>query len=494
MRKIIMKIIPCFLTVLSIMLVSTFSMFAQPIPEDSMYLEQQPPGNTPKIFNLPITNRLRPLERIAITSNGKEIYFGELNTYPPSTLRVRCYKYEENKWQGPFNVFEGFMAPKFSGDDSVLYLQDNNFYTYYSERTMTGWSVPVRLFSKNLHTHYFQKTNLNKSYASSYYEGSTTPGDLCELKIFDQDTILQSLGVPLNSTSQENDFIIAQDESFIIVSRNLNSGSSDMYLSFRRKDGKWTNPKKLEEPINKPGYNWEYGQFISSDGKYLFFTSGGLSWSSYFTYWVRIDNIIDSLKHTNYIPYLNLQIPNQAVEKNQLFNYTIPDSIFIDDDGNNTLTYSAELSDGNSLPSWSSFNPSTRTFTGTPTEAVNLAVKVTAADTENESVYCVFNIYSVITDLEDSDEQVPKSGNLLQNYPNPFNPATTIEFTIPLSGRYTLKLCNVLGETVKEISDKEYEIGSHKETLDASELSGGIYIYSLTGENVNNNRKMVILH
>jgi len=339
-----------FILALSILLISSISLFAQEIPTDSLYLGQTPPvGNVPQIFSLPVTNGHRACERIAITSDGKEIYYAEINTYPPSALRVKRFIYQDNKWQGPTNVFEGFMAPKLSPNDSIMYLQDNSFHTYYSNRLSTGWSEPFRLITQNLKTHYLQKTDLNNFYISSYYEGSTSDGEICKLIMENGDTVFQNLGIPLNSSLQENDFLVAPDESYLIVSRTSNGGAADMYLSFNKENGKWTNPKKLDAPISIPGYNWEYGQFITEDGKYLFFTSGGLSWPSYYTYWVKIDNIIDSLRNTNFVPYLNQAIPNQSVDSSQSFNYTFPDSTFIDDDGNNTLTYSATLTNGNPL-------------------------------------------------------------------------------------------------------------------------------------------------
>ena len=83
-----------FELLLSVVISVVFSnlLFAQGIPSDSLYLGQTPPGNIPKIFNLPVTGGLRPIERIAISSDGKEIYFGLLNTYPPSVQRTKCYK------------------------------------------------------------------------------------------------------------------------------------------------------------------------------------------------------------------------------------------------------------------------------------------------------------------------------------------------------------------------------------------------------------------
>jgi hypothetical protein len=488
-----MKNLLRLLSIFSMSVIFSFPIFAQAIPEDSLYLGQTPPGNILQIFNLPVTNGHRACERIAITSDGREIYYGELNTYPPSSYRIRCFKYQDNKWQGPFNVFEGYIAPKLSVNDSIIYMQNNIFYTYFSIRTVSGWSVPVKLLSSNQRMHYFQRTNLNNSYASSYYEGSPSDGNISKVIVVNQDTILQSLGIPLNSAAQENDFFIAPDESYIFFSKNVTGGAGDIYLSFKRNDGRWTNPKKLGEPINKPGYEWEYGQFVSKDSKYLFFTSGGFNMNTYYTYWVKIDNIIDSLRVTNFVPYLNCQIPNQNGLSGQLFNYTVPDTTFIDDNGNNTLTYSATLSNGNPLPAWLSFDPATRTFEGTPTETINISVKVIAVDTANVSVSCTFAIDVVVTGIEETKEQIPESMELYQNYPNPFNPTTSIEFAIPRSEYVSLRIYDTLGKEVVEVFSGNLNAGIHSFNFDAQNISSGIYIYVLRTNTFCDQKKMVVL-
>ena len=484
------------LLLISMTVISSIPLCAQAIPPDSLYLGQYPPGNIPKIFNLPLTSGLRPVERIAITSDGKEIYYGELNAYPPAIQKTKCLKYFDDHWQGPFDVFDGYASPRLSVNDSTMYIQSNinRFVTaYYSKRISTGWSTPVKLLNTNQQTHYFQTTGLNNSYLSSNLPSSPSQKDICKLVISGSDTLIQGLGIPINTTDQETDLFVADDESYLLFARNNSTGGCDIYLSFKKDNGKWTNPKMFGEPINKPGYSYEYGQFISKDGKYLFFTSGGINMNSYYTYWVKIDNIIDSLKHTNFIPYLNYQIPNQSIQTGQLVIYTLPDSTFIDDDGNYTLTYSATLSNGNPLPAWLSFDSFTKTFSGTPTEVANINVKVTAVDSANASVSCTFAIDVTITGIKETNKQLPESIHLYQNYPNPFNPSTTIEFAIPKSGRYSLGLYNALGQFVKEISDREYEAGYYKETINAAGLSSGMYIYRLTGNNANIVRKTIIL-
>ncbi|MFZ2864878.1 MAG: putative Ig domain-containing protein [Ignavibacteriaceae bacterium] len=482
-----------FILVIPILFISS-SLLAQVIPQDSLYLAQTPPGTTPKIFNLAVTSGHHACERIAITSDGKEIYYGELNGYTPSSYRVRCYKYQDNEWQGPFTVFEGYIAPSLSVNDSIIYMQNNIFYTYYSIRTYSGWSVPAKLLSGNQRLHYFQRTNLNNSFASSYYEGSPLDGNISRVMVVNQDTILQSFGIPLNSSAQENDFYIAPDESYIFFSRNVTGGAGDIYLSYKKDNGGWTNPKKLGEPINKPGAYWEYGQFVSNDNKYLFFTSGGTNMNTYYTYWVRIDALLDSLRCTNFAPYLLNQIPNQTDSVGYNFNYTFSDTTFIDDDGNNTLTYSATLSNGNPLPSWLSFDPSTRLFYGTPTNAGNIIIKVTATDTANAKASCTFTliIADPVTDVND-DGQSLNDFQLQQNYPNPFNPATNIQYAISNKQFVTLKVYDVLGNEVETLVNEFKPAGNYEVEFIASGISSGIYFYVLKTNNFCAQKKMIVL-
>ncbi|HZF96319.1 MAG TPA: M10 family metallopeptidase C-terminal domain-containing protein, partial [Allosphingosinicella sp.] len=63
--------------------------------------------------------------------------------------------------------------------------------------------------------------------------------------------------------------------------------------------------------------------------------------------------------------------------------YNIPETSFIDLDGNQTLTFRAALADGSAFPAWLSFDATTRTFRGTPPVAAigaALTIRVTATD------------------------------------------------------------------------------------------------------------------
>ncbi|MBU1098923.1 MAG: DUF5123 domain-containing protein, partial [Bacteroidetes bacterium] len=93
----------------------------------------------------------------------------------------------------------------------------------------------------------------------------------------------------------------------------------------------------------------------------------------------------------------------------------------------------------------------------------------------------------------DEVEQVPTDYVLSQNYPNPFNPSTKIEFTIPASGIFSLKIYNILGQEVANLINQEIAAGHHVVNFDASRLSSGVYIYSLQGNNTVLSKKMLLL-
>ena len=211
------------------------------------------------------------------------------------------------------------------------------------------------------------------------------------MQISGRDAIIKNLGPPISTNSNEGDFFIARDESYIIHARSTPPMAGDLYISYKKPDGTWTNSKSLGSKINLPNPSWEYGPFVTPDNKLLFFSRGEISMPSYSTYWVKIDNVIDSLKYTNFVPYVRNQIKAAPIQLGRLFSFTLPAETFIDDDGNNSLTYSATLSDGSLLPAWLLFDSASQTFSGTPTAATNITVKVTAIDQNSATASCIFS-------------------------------------------------------------------------------------------------------
>ena len=104
---------------------------------------------------------------------------------------------------------------------------------------------------------------------------------------------------------------------------------------------------------------------------------------------MRVNGTV-STTPTNNAPTVATEIPNQTAMSGTAFSYQVPAATFADADSD-TLTYAATLADDTALPSWLSFDPATRTFSGTPTAAETVSVKVTASDA-SESVSDTFDI------------------------------------------------------------------------------------------------------
>jgi len=80
-----------------------------------------------------------------------------------------------------------------------------------------------------------------------------------------------------------------------------------------------------------------------------------------------------------------------------------------------------------------------------------------------------------------------------QNYPNPFNPSTKIKFSISNESKVKLIVSDVLGRVVKVLVDENLPAGEYSRIFNASDLSSGIYIYSLTNGKNTISKKMILI-
>ncbi|MGD1007977.1 MAG: putative Ig domain-containing protein [Ignavibacteriaceae bacterium] len=376
-----------------ILLMVVTSIYSQSIPEDSLYLGQTPPGNTPKIFapGLLASPGDWAGGRIAISPDGKEIYYTDVTNgwgLPNTSVRIKYYKFSNNRWNGPYLLFENYYHPTLSLDGSTLFLAIGTD-VWYSHKNDTVWGTPALYLSGDLY--YFQVTKSGNIYVGNTNSiGGCGDYDVCQLDTIGHRISIKSLGPPINTSNNDAEFFVAKDESFIITSKNESAKNRDLYLSYRKSDNTWTSPKALITSLSDSlAFRW--GPYVTPDNKYLFYTRGTSSKTTY-TYWVRFDKLLDSLRYTDFAPYVKRPIESQTATKGILFNFIVPDSVFFDDDGNNTLTYSAALSNGKSLPGWLSFNSATRTFSGNPNKIETDSIKVTATDTAGASVSTEFRI------------------------------------------------------------------------------------------------------
>lgn len=261
------------------------------IPQDKTfrYLGQAEPTETPKVFYLPVLEGAA-IERVAISSDYREIYYTEIHPGANPKHIINYFKYENGNWYGPY-VFKqnnNEYGPWLSPDNNTLFINGD-----YALRTDTGWTVPVRFITDRV-VHYLQYTNQGNYYFLSFVNDSTT--DVFRATIKDQDTIITPLGINMKS-DVTNDYFIDPDENFILTSLHRSEivcyGRKDIFIRYKTENG-WTNPINLGKPINVENSWTTFGMSLTPDKKYMFYSQ--IHEKKVHIYWVRVDELFKQLK------------------------------------------------------------------------------------------------------------------------------------------------------------------------------------------------------
>ena len=80
----------------------------------------------------------------------------------------------------------------------------------------------------------------------------------------------------------------------------------------------------------------------------------------------------------------------------------------------------------------------------------------------------------------------------LNNYPNPFNPTTMISYTLPIDSKVVIKVYDILGREVETLVSDFKTAGKYSVNFNASNLSSGIYFYSISAGNFHQTKKMIL--
>jgi len=98
------------------------------------------------------------------------------------------------------------------------------------------------------------------------------------------------------------------------------------------------------------------------------------------------------------------------------------------------------------------------------------------------------------TSIPDIDNPfLPEQTQLGNAYPNPFNPTTVIPVSMERPDFVTLKVYDLTGRAIKTLHQGTLLGGTHRFVFYASELSSGIYVYTLSTSTGVETKKMVLL-
>ncbi len=103
------------------------------------------------------------------------------------------------------------------------------------------------------------------------------------------------------------------------------------------------------------------------------------------------------------------------------------------------------------------------------------------------------SLVDVITDVKKNESSLPINFELQQNYPNPFNPVTNIDFTIPSDGFVKLEVYDLLGRKISTLINEHKSANRYSIAFNGSNLSSGVYIYSLFYNGKVYSKKMLLI-
>ncbi|MBI5729849.1 MAG: T9SS type A sorting domain-containing protein [Ignavibacteriales bacterium] len=107
--------------------------------------------------------------------------------------------------------------------------------------------------------------------------------------------------------------------------------------------------------------------------------------------------------------------------------------------------------------------------------------------------YYTKTLNPVITKVDEKKNDIPDKYGLYQNFPNPFNPTTTINYQLPNDGFVTIKVYDMLSKEVAVLVNENKSAGYYKIDFNASKLTSGVYIYTITANNFIQSKKMLLM-
>ena len=239
---------------------------------ENQYLGQKPPGLIPIPFAPGLVSTEIHETNSAFTPDMKAFYFvrrGEEN----KTSAFYEYKYNEinEEWEKSEVASPWIGRPVITPDGKTMHLGDR-----YLKKTESGWSELQSLAPPIVSNDSMYIMRLSSSVNGTYYFDTYKENDsafpIRYSRLIDgKHEEPKALPKAINTGAFLSHPFIAPDESYLLfdAEREDGFGDSDIYISFKQKDGTWGNAINLGDKINTGA--WEASASITPDGKYLFF-------------------------------------------------------------------------------------------------------------------------------------------------------------------------------------------------------------------------------
>jgi hypothetical protein len=187
--------------------------------------------------------------------------------------------------------------------------------------------------------------------------------------------------------------------------------------------------------------------------------------------------LVDTL---NNAPDLDFNINDTSIFTGILYEYTIPEDLFYDKDGDE-LTLSVKQNNGSELPDWLDYNSSNKKFSGTPVETGAYYIMVTASDSAGAERADVFKI-DVTTQTGTKDLDLER----VIICPNPIDNSLKLKIDNPFEQIVFYKIIDCSGKIIQE--DKI----NPDNTINVSSIKKGIYFLKLKLDHKETVKKLII--
>lgn len=275
---------------LSLLLCGT-ALFSQQRPQATLrstgltgaYLGQQPPGLTPEIFAPGIVSTPAAWEAaISFSPDGSEVFFTRRLSIQGNENRLLHMQVKDGTWTAPGPApfardlieYEAFVSP----DGSTIYYNSDRpkpggssavGEIWYSTKTSNGWS-DGKYLSEAINRGWVMFVTAAKNntlyFTAGYNRKFGIYRSVLKNGVYQEPEFLPEA---VNALRGVHPFI-APDESYLIFDAQPDGmGKSQLFVSFRTRDGGWTSAVKFPPSINAT--DTENIPNVSPDGKYFFF-------------------------------------------------------------------------------------------------------------------------------------------------------------------------------------------------------------------------------
>jgi hypothetical protein len=263
------------------------SIFAQSNLDSHVdYFSQTTPGDSAVVFAPGIVSLSNRLEHAGVLSrNGNEFYFSVVSENW-DTLKTYVKKNNNGNWAA--DELASFSA--ISGGAAEIFIDRQNtnviFVVNGLANTSDGWLKTDFWIAKKVDDQWGTPHKLGTALNDIEVQWHPTISDSGNLYFGSKGFIYRAHRIDDTTYSEPCKFddpainlkgsrnaepCIAADESFLIFSsdRTGGYGNNDLYITFKKNNTSWTNPKNLGPKINSEGS--DFSPSITPDGKFLLF-------------------------------------------------------------------------------------------------------------------------------------------------------------------------------------------------------------------------------